>query len=190
MSKTEHESLKGGIANQLFNMAQNGRLKANLLLSPRIQSKLIMAFGKDGAEEFTERLKTEAQMASDTNRMMPGTGSQTSEVLNATTDQDVTNAALLDLAHATVHGSTGNYTAAASRIGSALKTLWARGKTAGMPIEVRNEVGKLLMLSPKELADHIRQRPEEIKDIVKMLSEAQAGVGHVGSVATTNAIAP
>lgn len=190
MSKTDHEALKGGIANQLFNMAQNGRLKPSLLTTPRVQSKLIMAFGKDGAEQFVERLKAEGQMAADTNRMMPGTGSQTSEVLNATSDQDVTNAALLDLAHATYHAGTGNHGAAASRVGSALKTLWARGKTAGMPIEVRNEVGKLLMMSPKELADHIRQRPQEIQQITDLISKAQTGAGAAGSVALPAAVDP
>lgn len=190
MATTDHEALKGGIANQLFNMAQTGKLKPSLLLTPRVQAKLIMAFGKDGAEQFTERLKTEAQISADTSRMMPGTGSQTSEVLNATTDQDVTNAALLDLAHATVHASTGNHHAAASRVGSALRTLYARGKTAGMSVEVRNEVGKLLMLSPKELAEHIRQRPQDIEQITKLISAAQATTGHVGSVGLTEAAAP
>ena len=190
MSNTEHEAFKGGIANQLFNMAQNGRLKPNLLSTPRIQNKLIMAFGKDGAQEFIERLKAEAQIASDTNRMMPATGSATGEILNAVTDQDATNAALLDLAHAGVHATTGNHMAAGARLLSGLKTLWARGKTVGMPLPVRNEIGRLLMLSPKELADHIRQQPQVASRISKFIAMVQSGVPQPAAVATTEVTAP
>ena len=43
-----------------------------------------------------------------------------------------------------------------------------------MPVEVRNEVGKMLLMTPDELADVLRERPQILKDLSKSIGSVQS----------------
>jgi hypothetical protein len=174
MSKSDIEALKGGVANHLFNLAQTGRLKPSLLNTPRIKSKMIMVLGRENTEKLIDRYTVEHEMLTAENRMQPGMGSVTSEVMGAFDEQDASAKIASELGHAAVYAGAGMPHAAAFRLANVLRSLPAFARTGGMPVEVRNEVGKMLLMTPDELADVLRERPQILKDLSKSIGSVQS----------------
>ena len=169
------QAFKGGIANKLFDLAQNGRLSATTLDRPILRQKLITALGPENAGRFLNNLKIEAQMKQTGSRMMPGTGSITSDVLNATSEQNQSADALMDAIYAGVHLSYGNKIGFGTRALSALRRLGV-GRTGMMPEATRNEAGRLLMMNPTDLADHLQRldaNPPAIGRVANAISAAR-----------------
>lgn len=187
MSVTDMEALKGGVANHLFNLAQTGKLKPSLLNTPRVKSKLVMVFGRENTQKLIDRFTAEHEMAAAENRMQPGLGSVTSEVLNATGEQDTIKEAARELAHAGVYGAAGMWHAAAFRVANVLRFVPAFARTSGMPVEMRDEVGKMLLMTPDELADQLSKHPEALKALDKMISRIQGPATSTGAVAAAQA---
>ena len=159
LSDAEAEAFKGGVANALFNQAMNGRLSPNFFNRPIVKQKLGAVLG-DKADDFLDQMKVESDLAKSGARMAPGVGSVTSDVLNATDEQNVqARDAALSLGLAGLHGASGNAYAAARHLLSAGKSLGAFGRTGTMPVEVRNAAGELLMQSPEKLADYLNSAP-------------------------------
>lgn len=155
------ESLRGGVLNSVYNMAQKGQLKPTKFLTPLVQSKLNMLFGKEGAAALVAKLQNEAGIAATGARMRPGINSTTGEVLNATGEQD-TSANLmagLHTAQGVGHAVSGNWLGAARHGLGVLNHLGAFAHTPGMPEGVRNAAGDLLMMAPKDLAELLRHAP-------------------------------
>lgn len=160
LSDSELEAFKGGIANSIFNMAQNGRLKPGTLMTPRVQAKLQMALGPQAAKQFTAATQQEIAMAQSGARMSPGKGSQTAELQAEMAAQDgASNAALnagIDFTKGVAQGKgiTGSLASiAGQKIGNIADYL----KTPGMSIPVRDQAGQALMLPPDQLADFLRK---------------------------------
>lgn len=154
MSPTEQEAFKGGIANQLYSMAQNARLSGNTFNRPIIRDKLSAVLGDDVASDFLNKMRVESEMAKAGARMAPGTNSVTSDVMNATAEQNHLGTAA-DVASLVGHASHGNPIGVASRAISLLRRAGAFGRTGTMPLAVRDETGRLLMMRPDELADYL-----------------------------------
>lgn len=153
MSGAQLQAFKGGVANKLFDMAQTGKLSPAMFDRPILRQKLTAILGENDAATFLKNMKIEAQMKQTGGRMMPGTGSITSEVLNSTAEQNVAADAIMDAVHAGAYLAHGNAMGFGTRMLSAMRRLNPRG--AMMPEAVRNEAGRLLMMSPAELADHL-----------------------------------
>jgi len=188
MNPTEHKALMGGVANKIFELAQQGRLKPTMLETARIKEKLATTYGEERAQQLIGRFKTEADMAAFEKRAMPGTGSVTSEVLNAGEEQGRFTALANDLAHAAMYKAGGMGHAANFRLADALKRemgrFFAFMQTGPMSIEARDEVGRLLMLPPKELAEELRSRPQSLRllsRVVQMMEKAGKRVGSAGA---------
>lgn len=165
LTPAELDAYKGGMANRVFNQAQNARLAPRILNTPIVQSKLTAALGPDQTSNFTKALQQEIELSKSGSRMMPGTGSITSDIGLMTGEQD--NAANLAAgmhgARALGHAVQGN---AFGAVGSGLAALRHFApdllKTGGMNADVRNELGKFLMRSPEDLAGHVRDLPNLI----------------------------
>lgn len=174
MDPGDREALKGGIANKLFELAQNGRLRPAQFLTPRAQAKLEAALGPQQAAAFTRNLDQEAAMAAFERRAVPSAGSPTAGLNQAMKEQDNfgQSQAAQDAADALLsgHGPRG----IAMRVGGN----WAMRqgtramdamRTSGLTTEGRDAAGRLLMLSPNDLAVALRT----------------ANTGPQGSLATT-----
>lgn len=162
LSPTALEGYKGGIANKILTQAQNGRLTPRILGTPAVQEKLSAALGSDKAKTFMDAVAQEAALAKTGARMMPGTGSITSDILLGTGEQDhaANLAAALHGVKATGHLASGNLMGAASGYLSAVKHFAPDLlRSGGMNESTRNELGRLLMLSPEELQAEIKSTP-------------------------------
>ena len=153
------EAFKGGVAQRIFTMQQNGRLRPAVLDVPAVRGKLAALFGPENADAFIGRVKAEAKLAVTGNRMMPGKGSATQELNDAMADQDngkrLRQAA--DIASIGVHLGKGNVLPALMRMGQVAFDTAAHPRRAVMPVATRDEAGRLLMLSPDDLANYLTQ---------------------------------
>jgi hypothetical protein len=151
----ELNGIRHAVASDLFDKAQNGQLNPNLLLKgTATRQKLAHVFGQDAADQIAARLEVEAGMLNAGRRIRPGNGSPTAEISEEIRAQDGVNplaGIVSDVAH---HGPKG---AAVKGLAKGLDTFMAGFATPGMSIPVRDEAGRLLMLTPEELAQHLGQ---------------------------------
>jgi hypothetical protein len=99
-------------------------------------------------------MKIEAQLKQSGARMMPGTGSITSDVTNTTGEQNQSADALMDAIYAGAHLAYGNKLGFGTRALSAMRRM-GMTRSGGMSEATRNEAGRLLMMNPADLANHL-----------------------------------
>lgn len=165
LTKPEKEAFKGGIANQLFEASQNGRLSSKLFYRtangstapiPAVKEKLEAALGKSDAAAFLSNIEAEGHMSFAANRMRPGVNSPTAEYTEAMRQQDEpygVNGHLADFGADVV--TRGPRAAVRGQLANAIGKAAAAMKTAGMPPTVRNEAGRLLMMRPEDLGRYL-----------------------------------
>jgi predicted ArsR family transcriptional regulator len=161
MGSGEREALKGGIANKLFEMAQNGKLAPKQFLTPRAQAKLELALGPQQAKAFVQNLEQESAMLNFERRAGPATGSPTAMLTQAMKDQDnfgqsqmAQDATAAIMSGKGVKGTVGHMAGNMAMRGGT-KILDAL-RTSGLTPEGRDAAGKLLMLPPQDLAAALR----------------------------------
>lgn len=180
MTPAEIDAYRGGIANEIFNKAQNARLAPRILNTPAVQQKLEAALGAQKAQSFMEGVQQEIGLAKSGGRMMPGTGSITSDVLLNAGEQDRGAAALAGMhgLEAAGHALTGSPLSAARSTIQALRHFAPDLLRSGtMTPEVRNELGRSLMLPPEDLAAKLRaiQKPPQVRGsaLARLLGETR-----------------
>jgi hypothetical protein len=162
MTAAEKEAYAAGIGNKIFNQTQNSRLRPAQLLTPSVQAKLESALGAQKAKDFVSGLQGELSLAQSGGRMMPGTNSITSDVLNAGREQDLADTirGASHFAHAAGNFAAGRYGAA---LGNALRGTMHLApdllRTGGMSEEARNAAGRLLMLPPEDFVQQLKALP-------------------------------
>lgn len=157
LTPAELEAFKGGTANALYNKAQNGQLHPSVFKRPILQDKLATVLGPDKAQPFLQGMQTEASMAKSGARMAPGTNSVTGEVANATNEQDQnTMNGVLSSLKAAQHMGHGNVLGTAAHLKTALQDFGVIAKNPMMPVPVRDEAGKLLLMKPDDLVSHLQ----------------------------------
>lgn len=157
LTPPELEAFKGGTANALYNKAQTGQLHPSIFKRPILQEKLNTVLGPDKAQPFLQGMQVEANMARAGARMAPGTNSITGEVMNATNEQDKNwLSSMFSAMKAAQHGAHGNLPSAAAHGLSALQDLGIFTKASTMPIPVRDEAGRLLLMKPQDLVSHLK----------------------------------
>lgn len=155
LTPAELEAYKGGIANKLFSLTQNNRLNLKLFDAPIVQKKLSAALGPQNAQKFLDSLKVEKGMANFARTRTPGAGSPTAEYNAEMANQDASPATQAAMQHG---GNILNH----GLVGGVIKSLWDKGgnlaaahATRGMPIEARNEAGRILMMSPQDFQSYL-----------------------------------
>lgn len=159
MDAGDREALKGGIANKLFELAQNGRLSPAQFLTPRAKAKLASALGPNQAEHFVKNLDDEAALAAFERRAVPAAGSQTAPLAQAMKEQD--NFGQSRGAQFLEDTLVGHPSGIINRaFGSAVKHVYTPVmdalRTSGLSPEARDEAGRLLMLPSQDLATALR----------------------------------
>lgn len=157
MGEAERNALVAGFADRLFRDAQAGRLSTrqlNQLNVPVTREKLASLIGAEGADSFMQRIGAEVELARSGGRMAPGTNSVTAEALAAMAEQDGSTGFTADLARNMAQGRGDIVGALALTLGKAAvapATGFVRGMTVSKPQAVRDEIARLLLLSPEEL---------------------------------------
>jgi hypothetical protein len=81
LSGAEKSAFKAGIANQMFDSAQNGKLDPRMFKAERVREKMRLVFGEQDAQSLISTLEREAQKAAFENRYGPGAGSISADML-------------------------------------------------------------------------------------------------------------
>lgn len=155
MGEAERNALVAGFADRLFRDAQAGRLSTrqlNQLNVPVTREKLASLLGRDGADSFMQRVTDEVELARTGGRMAPGTNSVTAEALAAMAEQDQGVGILSDLARNVER--SGPVTGGVQTVAQAAYAPiggFIRGAQAPAPQAVRDEIARLLLMSPEEL---------------------------------------
>lgn len=144
LGDAEQQAFKGGFANKLFDLAQNGRLTPRTFLAPRVQQKVTAVIGPDAAEGFLDHVDLERDLAATGNRMAPGAGSPTAEFANAGAEQEH-GAGALGLVSGLAHNPL-----------KLVKGLSQVGADAPTTPQVRDEMGRLLMQHPEATAAELQ----------------------------------
>lgn len=160
MGESERGAVVAGLADKLFNDAQAGRLRPRTLRVPAFQNKLATLLGPDNAAQFTQRLDAEIAMAASGGRMAPGTNSVTSEATQAMREQDEGVGLFADLArNIEQSGPIGGSVRTGLSAVSAPVAGFVRGFQAPAGQSVRDEIGRLLLGPPEDLAAMLARAP-------------------------------
>lgn len=177
MTPDEKEASTAGVANALFDKAQRGLLTPAKLKQPLFQAKVREVLG-DRADMFLERVAQRARLQATGNRIMPGAGSQTTPLLQASEESSPIVNALGDIVKEAAHAKASPVTFA---IKHGLKT--AIGDKAANVSETpgyRNAYGRILLQHPRVTADELRNAPP-IKP--RMIGPSRAPASALGAYA-------
>lgn len=146
MTPAQQEALKGGFISDVYNRVQNGRMRLRDMQTPAFVEKARAILGFEPAADFLRKAESEMRLRAQGGRMMPGTQSATMELTaaDAEREQQVTS-----LTRAAVEFGKNNWGKSLVHLA---KGVGATVQTADLNEVTRNEVGRLLMLPPKELA--------------------------------------
>lgn len=184
MSEADRNATLSGVVDDLYNKARTGRINIRQLRTPAAREKLVLLMGPEGADSFVTRLAAEADMARSGGRMAPGTNSITSEVQAAMQEQDRGVGIANDFAN-NLEESAGPVSALMKTVTSAAMSPLAgfvRGAQSPASQPVRDEIARLLLLSPDDLSKLLGtqlQRPSRP-------SRGAAGAGLFGGSAASN----
>jgi hypothetical protein len=148
MPEPEQHALRAGIAHDIFNQAQNGRLTPGLLKTPALAGKAKAAFGEAGADALISALGSERDMAAFERRYGARIGTQASEA-DALAEKELHPAAHLAVQFGTDlvrYKHAGPSITAGRQIGKILSGM----KTAGMSQGAQDEAGRILTMSPAD----------------------------------------
>lgn len=165
---------RAAIARDMVRLADAGLLRGGRVSGRGMQQKLEMAFGKQGAADFVKAMEREITLSRNTSRMMPGLGSGTSEWQQALGGGDTEGPMSEAIAEAAGHVAKGNLGGAfLAALKAAPGDAMAYGRTSGMPVQVLDEYGRLLMADPESFAAFLRsQNPADLR--IKVLPVGQA----------------
>lgn len=146
-------AFRAQIAQDVLDAANAGQLRGGKFTIPGAQQKLELAFGREGAQRFVSKMEAEARLAGTGARMMPGGGSPTYELAEAGAEAGG------DMAR--IAGKFGRgqvWSGTLDALGTGASKLIAYHRTAGVPVEVRDEFGRLLQMSADEFAEWLSTR--------------------------------
>lgn len=169
MTPAQREAFKGGLISDINNQVRNGRLKLKDMQNPAYVEKLRSVLGFDAANQFLNKMDAEMRIGATGARMKPGNQSATMEFAAADSEREDH---IKDVAQAAFKAGKGKFL---ESIMDLAKKGAATARTRELDEVSRNEVGRLLMLTPEELSKaldaHIKSRKSDAaKDFVRELA--------------------
>lgn len=147
-TEAQREAFKGGFLNDVYEKLRVGRLRLKDVQTPAFASKVRLTLGDEVGQGFVDDVAQELQLAKTGGRMNPGLGSPTMELQAADAERAQVAEGLTGAARTLAQGRP--VTAAAQAIASPIAGAY-RGMQAPIDQATRDEVGRLLQLSPSEL---------------------------------------
>lgn len=159
LSDSEKQAFMGGFANDLFEKARAGRLRPRDFRNPAFNAKLSQMLGPEKAASFKGLLEQELRLARGS-RMSPGTNSVTEEVRQASQEIDRGTGFMADLQRRLDSGQSPLKAIPATGMNAIASPVagFVRGYQTPLNQATRDEVGRLLMLPPDELARIMQSR--------------------------------
>lgn len=155
MGEAEREALKAGWVRDAFEAAQSGRLKLKDTQLPNYTRKVIDLIGREKGMDLVRRLRQEIEISQNARSMMPSQGSHTFDMLAADKDREAATAGFVGAAKSLMGGKL--VQAAIQAITAPVAGAY-RGAQAPLDQATRNEVGRLLQMSPSELDALLKAR--------------------------------
>lgn len=157
LSPAEKQAYAGGVANKLYELADNGRLKPSTYQTPAFQTKLAAAVGSEAAAKIIAGARQEGAISSSLTRMLPQTNSPTAMYKQEMEAQDSTPAWIKHGAEFVVNSAVAGPHVAGVKLGMGMagKIPQLLAKPFQMSDEARNAAGQLLMsptVTPEEMA--------------------------------------
>lgn len=161
MTPGEMNGVRAALANDLLEMAEKGLLRGGRVTQPGVRRKLALAFGPDRAREFVRKAEARARLNANSARADPRSNSTTGEVLEYNREADLSKG-LQVFGQAGRQFASGNVAGGLSTLTfGGLAKLMNVARTTGAPVQVRDELGRLLSLDADELAAILRRRAAE-----------------------------
>lgn len=152
MDPSQLEAFKGGTANHLYDLAQNGKLDPKVFKTPRVRQKLVMTLGEDAANTLIDNITRHNTMQNFERINAPGAGSGTAGWNEAMRQQDAVmdpmQQVTQDLAS---RGPRGVVSGFLGRRAQGIQD-WMSTPSAAQ----RDVAGQALLGSPQELAQMLR----------------------------------
>lgn len=154
----QQEAMKAGYVADMYNKLQAGKLPLKDLDTPNFIEKARAIMGADKADQFLAKVRVELKMAGVDKRIRPGTNSVTGEIGAAGAEQEGASKLVESTAKKTLSG--GITAGVLHALGSTLQGVHA---AAQQPVSraMRDEIGRLLMLPPDQLAAALAQHVTE-----------------------------
>lgn len=163
LSPADREAFKGGIANHVFDMAQNGKLAPKAFGTPRVRSKLASVFGEEQADRLIGALSTENRMTAFARKRSPGSESPTAEYSAEFAEMDDVPAWQRELGNIAQDTERGAWATLTGPVRRGFRSGADRFMTRGLGQGGRTAAGEILRLPPQEAAARLRQlRPVEM----------------------------
>ncbi len=157
LGDTDRKAAVGGVANSLFQMADKGQLRGAQFSKPMLMKKLRgIVNDPEKSVNLLLKMQAEADMAKSGARMHPGVNSTTFESEQAAGNQDLAGAGI-NAGKALYYGAKGNLVSGAANAWQALQRYKAYARQSALSPEARNEAGRLMMMNPEELGNHLEQ---------------------------------
>ena len=163
------DALKAGIVAQVRNDAMAGFKKLGQYATPLMRAKMERIFGKEAAEELGARIQDERALAQHGARMKPGVGSDTSETLLGSAEQD---SAIKSWGIVARHFRDGKYAEGIGHVVSLVGLMPYRGAQQPFDEATRDVIGALLSQKPSELVETLEkagETPELASKVTKIL---------------------
>jgi hypothetical protein len=148
MTDADKQAHISGFVNDAFERAQSGRLRLRDLQSLNFQRKLTSMLGDARARAMVDKIAQEVDLARTGGRMMPGVNSPTFEYLAADKEREEAIGSLVGAGRSLARGKP---LEAAAQVITAPVIGAYRGARVPLDRATRDEVGRLLQLSPSEL---------------------------------------
>lgn len=148
LSPADRQAHVAGFVDGTLQDVQAGRLRLKDMQSPLFREKITRMLGEENASAFLTQVANEAQLARTGGRMMPGTNSPTFEYAAANQEQEEALGSLIGAGRSLIQGRP---VQAALQVVTAPVIGAYRGARVPLDRATRDEVGRLLQLSPSEL---------------------------------------
>jgi hypothetical protein len=164
------EAAKAAAVQDMVDLANRGLLRGNKFTPPGVQQKLALLFGADQAKAFVQAMEQQAALARNTAEMTPRINSASASRLQALADEEGGQAPL-----ASEMVQKGPKKGLGAWVSKKVGGMIAYRQTAGLPVQVLDETGRLLLADPKSFAEFLKTQDPAALKIVKPATGQLAG---------------
>lgn len=188
LDEPDKQAMRAGVGAALRDAAGRGKMRFKELLTPDAEEKFQIMFGEDAGLELADRMRIEADMIEHGYKMHSKGGSDTFQNVDTAQEQAEriknTEAGL----RSTRSALKGDFLGAAAHILRAPFVGAIRASQTPIDEAARNEMGRLLAMSPSELAKILREegaKPDEVSQVVRWIERIGKAAPKVATRAGT-----
>ena len=158
LTQAQKQTVAGATVAHYRGLLESGRFRPQDFqpsANEALRVKMTTILGVEGAKRFSEQMAAEVKLKSWANRIMPGFGSHTAEVVTGASRADIDVAK--SLGYAGVSAGKGNHIGMLAHIGNALVSASQHARLGYISDLTKQEVTKMLLLPPDQLAARVEE---------------------------------